>query len=67
MGKKEALQPGQARQDGPSLRDELLADPTPPPPPPSSAAASTTALGYCATITVPNRPSKSVSGSTGIA
>ncbi|GIS34615.1 MAG: hypothetical protein Ct9H90mP5_10640 [Acidimicrobiaceae bacterium] len=24
-------QPGEARQEGPSLRDELLADPTPPP------------------------------------
>ena len=33
MGNKEALQPGEARQEGPSLRDELLADPTPPPAP----------------------------------
>ena len=31
MGNKEAIQPGEARQEGPSLRDELLADPTPPP------------------------------------
>ena len=33
MGNKEAIQPGEARQEGPSLRDELLADPTPPPKP----------------------------------
>ena len=33
MGNKEALQPGEARQEGPSLRDELLSDPTPPPAP----------------------------------
>ena len=27
------LKPGEAREQGPSLRDELLRDPTPPPPP----------------------------------
>ena len=31
MGNKEVPLPGEARQEGPSLRDELLADPTPPP------------------------------------
>ena len=25
------MKPGEARQEGPSLRDEILADPTPPP------------------------------------
>lgn len=33
MEKQDSLKPGEARQEGPSLRDELLADPTPPPAP----------------------------------
>ena len=31
MKKQDSVKPGEARQEGPSLRDELLADPTPPP------------------------------------
>ncbi len=31
MRKQHSMKPGEARQEGPSLRDEILADPTPPP------------------------------------